>query len=163
MDHRSPVPSRAAIAGHPIHPMLIPFPMAFLVGAFFCDLGYWGTEDPFWARASFWLIASGLATGLLAGLFGAVDFVTLSRPKHVLHGWVHAVGNIVVLLLAAVNLYLREEQVPTDVLPWGLLLSLATVLLLGITGWMGGELSYRYQVGVLPAETDQEERTREPE
>lgn len=50
------VPSTVAIAGHPLHPLTVIFPIAFLAAALGTDLGYWLTEDFFWARASLWLI-----------------------------------------------------------------------------------------------------------
>ena len=52
--------STASIAGHPVHPMLIPFPIAFFVFAFLCDLAFWGTADAFWATAALWLLGVGL-------------------------------------------------------------------------------------------------------
>ncbi len=55
-DHTRGVPSRAAVVGHPIHPVFVPFPLAFLVGALLTDLAYWWTADPFWGRASLWLV-----------------------------------------------------------------------------------------------------------
>jgi uncharacterized membrane protein len=65
--------SRASIAGHPIHPMLVPFPIAFLVGAFACDIVFASTSDAFWARAALWLAGAGLVMGALAAVFGLVD------------------------------------------------------------------------------------------
>src|SRR3546814_6826582 len=67
--HTDPAPSTAAIRGHPIHPMLIPFPLAFLVGVLLTDLAYWATSDPFWARASLWLVGAGVVSGLVAAVF----------------------------------------------------------------------------------------------
>ena len=49
--------SRASVGGHPIHPMLVPFPIAFLIGGFASDLVFWSNGDPFWARAALWLVA----------------------------------------------------------------------------------------------------------
>ena len=53
-DHTSGVPRNAAIAGHPLHSLMVTFPIAFFVGAFLTDVAYWSIGDPFWARASFW-------------------------------------------------------------------------------------------------------------
>lgn len=145
-DHEG-VPSTAAVAGHPIHPMLVPFPIAFLVGALATDLVFWWTGDAFWARGSFWLIASGLVMGLVAAVFGFTDFITIQRARESVHGWIHFLGNAIVLLLALLNLLLRLDN-PAAALPWGLPLSLITAALLGVTGWMGGELAYRHKIGV---------------
>ncbi len=79
----SGIPSTVAIAGHPLHPLIVTFPIAFLTGAFATDLGYWLTSDPFWARASLWLIGAGSIAGLVAALTGMLDFLKIDRvQKH---------------------------------------------------------------------------------
>lgn len=146
-----PAPSTAAIGGHPVHPMLVPFPIAFLVGALATDLAYWGTADAFWARGSLWLVGAGVATGAAAALVGLVDFLTIRRAREHAWGWIHFLGNATALLLSLVSWLLRVGSDPAAViLPWGLVLSLVVAALLGITGWAGGELSYRYRIGVTP-------------
>ena len=67
-DLDSGIVSTVAIASHPLHPLLVTFPIAFLVAAAGTDIGYWLTSDPFWARASVWLIGAGFAAGLAAAL-----------------------------------------------------------------------------------------------
>src|SRR5665811_2176974 len=62
--------STAQIAGHPIHPMLIPFPIAFFVGTFVCDLVYWQMSNPAWAAATLWLLGAGLVMATLAAVMG---------------------------------------------------------------------------------------------
>lgn len=146
-EHSNGVRSTASILGHPIHPMLVPFPIAFLVALLFTDLAFQGTADPFWARASLWLAGAGLATGLLAAVFGLIDFTTVRRARQHIAGWVHAVGNVAAMLATAINLGLRfgdQSVVP----PGGVILSAVTVLILVITGWYGGELAYRHMIGV---------------
>ena len=71
--------STASIAGHPIHPMLVPFPIAFFVGAFVTDLVFWRTAWPFWSAASFWLLSGGLVMAALAAVVGLID--VLSEPR----------------------------------------------------------------------------------
>ncbi|GMO11664.1 hypothetical protein TM233_04090 [Bradyrhizobium sp. TM233] len=66
----------AAIGDHPLHPMLIPFPVACLVGAPLADLAFLGTGDSFWARAAMWLIGAGIVMALVAA---AADF--FSEPR----------------------------------------------------------------------------------
>jgi uncharacterized membrane protein len=143
----SGVPSTASIFGHPIHPMLVPFPIAFLIGAFICDLAFWWTGDPFWARGAFWLLAPGLVIGALAAVVGLADFVTIRRAREYIGGWIHSLGNTIVLLLALLNVMARIEDPIDGVFPWGILLSFLTAALLGVTGWYGGELAYRYGIG----------------
>jgi uncharacterized membrane protein len=148
LDHSIGVPSRATLNGHPIHPMLIPFPIAFLIGAFATDLAYWWTADDFWARVSIWLVGAGFLTGAAAAVFGLVDFVTIDRAREHRIGWVHAVGNSTVLGLALVSLLWRRGDPVEAVVPWGIILSGVIAILLVATGWAGGELAYRHMVGV---------------
>jgi uncharacterized membrane protein len=144
-------PSAFSIAGHPVHPMLIPFPIAFLVGALLTDVGFLATGDAFFARMSSWLLVAGLATGALAGIPGAVDFFTTARARRSRAGKIHAIGNVVVLAFALGNVAVRLlTDMEAAVVPWGLGLSALTAVLLGVTGWYGGELSYRQMVGVDP-------------
>ena len=145
----SGVPSTAAIGGHPIHPMLIPFPLAFLSATLATDLAYRRTRDPFWAQASRWMLRAGLASGAAAGVFGALDYVTIHRAHQSAHGRVHALGNLAALTLAAANLAGRREDPEAGAQGRGLALSAAVAAILGVTGWAGGELSYRHGVGVV--------------
>lgn len=149
--------SRAAMWSHPIHPMLVSMPIGLLIGAFVADLIFWGGGSEFFAQMALWLVGGGLVTGLVAALAGLVDFTSIERARST-DGWIHAVGNGVVMLVAAGNLVLRLAGDAADVvLPWGLLLSTVTVVGLGITGWYGGELSYRHMIGVRPHEEHQVE------
>ena len=142
------VRSTAAIGGHPIHPMLIPLPIGFLSGAFATDLLYASTRDAFWARASQALTAAGLATGLLAAPFGAIDYATRPAIRAHAESHAHAVGNAAVLALAGVSLLVRTPDRERAVVPTGLALSALTAGLLGVTGWLGGEMSYRHGIGL---------------
>ena len=67
--------SAANVAGHPLHPMLVGFPIAFFVTTFVSDLAFGQTGNAFWATASFWLLGAGLVTAALAALAGLVDFL----------------------------------------------------------------------------------------
>lgn len=148
-DRLQGAPSTAAVGGHPIHPVLIPYPLTFLSSVVASDLAYRRTGDPFWARASDTLLAAGLATGVTAGLFGAVDFFTKRRPRRHPVGLLHAAGNVAALTLAAAMLRARRRQ-PEGQAGRGDLASSATLaLLLGVTSWAGGELVYRHMVGVV--------------
>lgn len=146
----SGIPSAAHVSGHPLHPMFVPFPIAYLVGALLSDLTYFATSDPFWARMSLWLIGAGLVMGALAALFGLIDFY--SRPAIRAHriAWHHFIGNAAVLVLALINLVTRNDAFIDGVTPGGIALSLITVGILGYTGWLGGELAYRHHVGAAP-------------
>lgn len=142
------IPSTAAIAGHPVHPMLIPFPIAFLVGALFCDVVFATNSDPFWATVAMWLIAGGVVTGVIAAVFGIVDFLSKERVREIRIAWYHMIGNAIVMVLAFINLVIRLNDPAEAAVPGGLILSLIIGLILVVTGWLGGEMSYRYKVGV---------------
>ncbi|MEA5495823.1 DUF2231 domain-containing protein [Limnoraphis robusta Tam1] len=145
----SGVPSKVAVAGHPLHPLIVTFPIAFLVGVLGTDIGYWLTRDIFWARASNLLLGAGLLTGLLAAITGMIDFLGIHRVREHSAGWIHMIGNIIALVLSGISLFLRWEQPGDFILFTGLILSLIVATVLGITGWFGAELVYRHKVAVI--------------
>ncbi len=145
----SGVPSTVAVAGHPIHPVIVTLPIAFLVGAPACDIAYWLTQDFFWARASFWLILAGLILGLLAAITGLLDFIKIGRVRKHTAGWAHMYANVTALVLTAINLGLRLGSPVENLLFTGLILSVLVATLLGISGWYGGELVYRHKIAVI--------------
>jgi uncharacterized membrane protein len=154
------VASQAAIGGHPMHPMLIPFPIALLIFTLLADVLFAVTADEFYARMGRWTLATGLATGALAAAIGLIDFVSLKRPRQLSAGWIHAIGNGVVLALGAISLYGRFLAGEDFIVPWGLALSAIVGLLLALTGWYGGELSYRHLIGVDPRHDEDQRPTR---
>jgi uncharacterized membrane protein len=142
-----PTPSVAAVAGHPLHPMVVPLPIGALSLTLASDLAYAATRDRFFARASQALLAAGIGTGLVAGSLGFTDFAGRERIRRHGTAWIHGVGNAAALGLSVLSLSMRRGR-RDAVLPAGLLLSLATGSILLVTGWLGGELSYRHRIGV---------------
>ncbi len=143
----------AKIAGHPIHPMLIVFPIAFLLATLACDIVYLNTGEPGWAIAAMWLVGAGVVTALVAALAGFADFLGEERVREIADAWQHMIGNLLAVVLAAISWMLRASQGAEEaVMPWGLALSLAVALVLGYTGWKGGELVYRHRVGIHEAD-----------
>jgi uncharacterized membrane protein len=147
--HNRAVESTAAIGRHPIHPMLVPLPIGLLVAALGSDIGFWLTGDAFWARASLWLIGAGLLTGIAAAAAGLTDFLTIPRVREYRAAWIHLVGNVTAMALSAISWFLRLPDASEAVLPGGILLSAIVVAILGVTGWYGGELSYRHRIGII--------------
>ena len=124
--------SSARLLGHPIHPMLVPFPIAFFTAVFLADLAYWLAPRPFWAEAGFWLLAAG-------------------RIRALGDARQHMIGNLLAVVIEAANFGLRLGD-PAGALPSpGIFLSAAAFFLLGFTGWKGGELVFRHRVGVADA------------
>jgi uncharacterized membrane protein len=155
-EHAEGVPSTASILGHPIHPILVSFPISFLVGALLSDIAYLILHEPFWAQASFWLVGAGVVGGLLAAIFGLIDFLTIRRARHAA-GWIHLVGNLLAVLLSLGSWIIRLGNPEGAVLPLGLALSAIVAGILLLTGWMGGEMAYRYKIGVIGTERRGEE------
>ena len=141
--------SRAKLAGHAIHPMLITLPLGLLGTAVVFDIIRAFTDDADFAVASFYMLAAGIIGGLLAALFGLIDWLAIpagTRAKRV--GLWHGAGNVVVVVLFAVSWLLRRGQAdyqPTGVAFW---LGVVAVVLALATAWLGGELVERLGVGV---------------
>jgi uncharacterized membrane protein len=132
--------------------MLVPFPIAFLVGVLVTDLIFLGTGNPYWAQSSVYLAVAGLVTGVAAAMVGFTDFVTLPQVRHHRMAWIHFIGNALVLILALTRA-LYSWDAPADTVRWtGLVLSGVMTGLLLITGWAGGELAYRHKIGVIEDE-----------
>ena len=140
--------STAQIAGHPFHPMLVPFPIAFLVGTFAADLAYEATSDPFWARGAFWLLAAALVMAALAATAGFIDFLSERLIRAQSAAWYHMVGNVTAVVLSLVNLGIRWINGTSAGYPAVMWLSLVVVLLLLFNGWKGWEMVYQDHVGV---------------
>jgi len=140
--------STAQIFGHPLHPMLITFPIGFLIGVFVSDIVYLYRGDLFWARVSFWLLAAGIAMALVAALAGLTDFFGDRLIRAVSIAWWHMIGNVTAVVLSLISLWFRcRDGVAADY-PLVFWFSLVVVLILAVTGWLGGELVFKHRVGV---------------
>ena len=140
--------STAQIAGHPIHPMVIAFPIACFVLAFVSDLAFYATSNQFWATASLWLLGIGLITAAFAAVTGLIEVFGDNRIRRMSDTRLHAAGNAIALLIALYNWYTRFEHGSSAVVPTGIVLSGIVVLILAFAGWKGGEMVFRHRVGV---------------
>lgn len=141
-------PSTLRIFRIPIHPFIVPIPIACFVGVLLTDLTYWRSADMMWADFSAWLVTVGVIFGVLAAIFGLIDFLGSRFIRAQRPAWPHAIGNVVVLILATLNMLVHSRDAWTSVMPWGLTLSAVTVLVLIFTASMGRSLVYRHRVGV---------------
>ena len=140
--------SRAKLLGHPVHQMLIVFPLGLLAMAVIFDVLAVALGDGYWSEIAYWMIAAGVVTGLLAAPFGTIDWIAIpsgTRAKRL--GAVHGIGNVVVVLLFAVSWWMRGPA-PAEPAALALVLSFAGGGLALFTGWLGGELVDRLGVGV---------------
>lgn len=146
------VATTARLGSHPIHPMLVPFPIALLTATFVSDVAFWITASPAFAEASLWLLGAALVMGALAALAGFADFLGNPAIRAIPAAWHHMIGNIAAVILSLASFGVRlGTGAAAGVLPWGLLLSLLVVLILLYTGWKGGALVYEHRIGVQPA------------
>ena len=140
--------SGAKLFGHPIHQMLIVFPLGLLAMAVIFDVIRLAGGSPALGTAAFYMIGAGVICGLVAALFGLIDWLAIpskTRAKSV--GAWHAIGNVVVVLLFATSWWLRtgnRENPPT----FAFIIALVGVGLALVTGWLGGELVDRLGIGV---------------
>ena len=138
--------STAKIGGHPIHPMLVQFPIVCFIGVLVTDIVFINNQNPGWATASRYLLVIGLVMAALAALAGLTDFL---GDKRVQSGDAikHAVANVTAVVLELVNLILRLHT--NDPIPRiGIILSAVTVLILLYSVWMGGKLVFEHGIGV---------------
>jgi uncharacterized membrane protein len=144
--------SRAAIAGHPIHPMLIAFPLGLWITSFVVDVIFYFVRHSTMLVISKFLLATGCLGAVAAAIPGIIDWLAIppGEAKRVAN-W-HARLNIIALIVFAISFFLRVGSLSNLVgrrLTIPFLLSLLGVVLIGISGWLGGELTFRYRIGQM--------------
>jgi uncharacterized membrane protein len=140
--------AKARLFGHPIHQMLIVFPLGLLATAFFFDIAFLIVHHGELAVVADWMIFAGVIGGLVAALFGLIDWLGIpqkTRAKRI--GLWHGAGNVVVVGLFAASWFLRRPN-PAEPVLVAIILSAIGVGIALITGWLGGELVDRLGVGV---------------
>ena len=140
--------TRAKLLGHPIHQMLIVFPLGLLATSFIFDIVYLATRNGRFADVSFWMIAAGIIGGLVAAVFGLIDWLSIpkgTRAKRI--GALHGIGNVIVTGLFVVSWLVRYDA-PRSPEAIAVVLSGIAVALALVTGWLGGELVDRLAIGV---------------
>jgi uncharacterized membrane protein len=150
--------SKAAIGDHPIHPALVPVPIGAFVLALIGDIAHASTGDAFWYRFAFVAIGVGIVTALLAAIFGAIDYfgVPMGAPAARL-ATRHLILNLVAVALYAVSFFLRRHGGALNTPQWtpAMGLAIAGILVLGVSGWIGGKLAYEHHVGVVESSEKQ--------
>jgi len=139
--------SRASLLKHPIHPMLVPFPIALWIFSLISDavygLGWGGT---LWNEMAFYTMAGGIVGALAAAVPGLIDYLSMSDQETSKIAKIHMIVNLIVVGIFIADLWLRTMFAPGAGLP--VVLSFIGVALLGFSGWLGGELVYVHGVGV---------------
>lgn len=140
--------SAVAIARHPIHPMVVPFPIAFLLAVVATDVAYLVTTDTFWARASLWLTGGGAWLGIGAGIIGTLELLIIRDIRHRAAGWSHFVVAVMLLAVGFINWLSRLDDPAEAIRFGGFWLSLLGAGLVAMAGWLGGELVFEHHVGL---------------
>lgn len=136
----------ANIAGHPIHPMLVTLPIGLWVFSFVCDLAYaFGSGAPVWATVALYTMAGGIVGALLAAVPGFIDLLSLP-PEPRKTALLHMTINLTIVVLYLINFWLRSRT--ADGPGHYLWLSLVTIILLVVSGWLGGKMVFVLGVGV---------------
>ena len=140
--------SAIALMGHPIHAMLVHFPIALVIATLGSDLFYWLTGDPFFQRTGLWAAGFAFGTGLLASLVGTAELLLVKGIRVRVASWNHAIAAMTLLAVMAANWGVRLAA-PDTVLPHGLFLSVLATGLAGLAGWHGGKLVFDHGVGIV--------------
>ncbi|HUK08131.1 MAG TPA: DUF2231 domain-containing protein [Stellaceae bacterium] len=140
--------SAVALVGHPIHVMMVHFPIAFVVATLGVDFFYWWSGDAFWIRVGLW--ASGFAfwTGVAASVVGTAELLLVRGIRVREASWSHAVAAMTLLAIAGANWGLRLVY-PESILPHGIVLSGLASAMAGFAGWHGGKLVFDHGIGIL--------------
>ncbi len=144
---RNPV-SSANLMGHPLHPILVTLPIGLFAATFLFDIIFWINGSPAFATAAMWLLGFGLLAAAAAAVAGLIDFLGDGRIRKLTDAWHHAIGNVILVLVQLFSFYWRYRYGTAAVVPVGLTLSLIAVVIMGYTGWKGGEMVFRHRVAV---------------
>lgn len=137
----------ASIGGHPIHAMLIVFPVGLLIFSLICDLISLRSSNPAtWATVSFYTMCGGLIGALLAAVPGLIDLLSLTDPRVKKIAITHMSINLVAVALFAVNVWMRANGSGNTGTP--LVLSVIAIAILAVSGWLGGAMVHEHGVGV---------------
>ncbi|MGF6958908.1 DUF2231 domain-containing protein [Paraburkholderia youngii] len=140
--------SAVALVGHPIHVMMVHFPIAFVVATLGVDVIYWWTGDPFWVRAGLWAAGFAFRSGVAASVVGTAELLLVRGIRLKEASWSHAVAAMTLVALAGANWGVRLYY-PDEILPHGLVLSVLSSVMTGFAGWHGGKLVFDHGVGIL--------------
>lgn len=140
--------SAVAIVGHPIHVVMVHFPIAFVIATLGIDVFYWWNGDEFWLRAGLWSAGVTFWTGIIASLAGTGELLLVRGIRAREDSWSHAIAGMTLVAMSGANWGLRLDY-PESVLPHGLALSALCAAVAGFAGWHGGKLVFDHGIGVL--------------
>ncbi len=148
---RLDVGSAVALVGHPIHVMMVHFPIAFVIATLGVDVFYWWSGDAFWVLVGLWSAGFAFWTGVAASIAGTAEILLVRGIRVREASWSHAVAAMTLVAIAGANWGLRLID-PGEVLTHGLALSGLASVMTGFAGWHGGKLVFDHGIGVLISE-----------
>jgi len=150
---RLDVGSAIALVGHPIHVIMVHFPIAFAVATLGVDVFYWFSGDAFWARVGIWSTGMAFWSGVAASIVGTGELLLVRGIRLLEASWSHAVAAMTLVAIVGANWGLRLID-PASILPHGLALSALATVMVGFAGWHGGKLVFDHGVGILISPKD---------
>jgi uncharacterized membrane protein len=150
---RLDVGSAIALVGHPIHVIMVHFPIAFAIATLGVDVFYWFSGDAFWARVGIWSTGMAFWSGVAASIVGTGELLLVRGIRLLEASWSHAVAAMTLVAIVGANWGLRLID-PASILPHGLALSALATVMVGFAGWHGGKLVFDHGVGVLISPKD---------
>ena len=150
---RLDVGSKVAIVGHPIHVLLVHFPVAFVIATLGVDVIYWWSGDVFWLRVGIWSAGMAFVSGVAASIIGTAELLLVRGIRLHEASWSHAIAAMTLVAISGANWGLRLTD-PVSVLPHGLLLSVLASVMVGFAGWHGGKLVFDHGIGILVSPKD---------
>jgi uncharacterized membrane protein len=155
--------SKLSIKGHPLHPLLVTLPVGLFVWTLVADLVFWRSADPVWFAMAYWSSVAGIVTALIAAVFGFGDYFTMARYTQARGiARTHMIMNLVLvgLFVVAAMLMRGDETVRTERFATVLFLHVVGVIVLLVSGWLGGEMVFRHRLAVLEEAERLEARRR---
>ena len=140
----------ASVGRHPLHSILVAFPVALWTFSLACDIAYRvGSGNAMWNEMAWYAMVAGVCGALVAAVPGLIDFFSISDPRAGRIGLVHLTINVALVVLFAGNAWLRTVSIPASPLPFTL--SILGVAALLVSGWLGAEMVFVHKVGVSQA------------
>lgn len=139
--------SRIAVSGHPLHAMLVAFPIALTMSVLGADLLFLWTGDEFWARAAGYAAFGAFFMGVAAGITGTAELLMVRGIRNRTASWSHFILAVMLLAILSANWIIRIGAPESAVLPTGLLVSILAAGMTAVTGWHGGKLVFDYHIG----------------
>lgn len=141
------IESKIAVSGHPLHAMMVAFPIALAFSTLGADAMYWFSGEEFWPRVALWSSGMAFFIGMIAGFTGTVELLMAPGIRIRSASWTHFILAVMLLSVLGLNWGFRLPDPVAAVLPFGAMISGLAAVMTGVTGWHGGKLVFDYRIG----------------